>query len=73
MSDTKEKATRKKELRELLCAKIGEKRISRCSKQQKEAVLTQSLKKIGIDKDKFKADLEAVRNQGGLEINMKQN
>ena len=80
MSDTQkkvttaeEKAARKKELKELLHAKIEEKRISRSSKQQKEAVLDQTLKKIGIDKDKFRADLEAVRKQGGLEVNMKQN
>ena len=60
-----------KQLSDLLKAKIAEKRISRSSKVQKEIVLDQTLKKLGIEKDKFKADLEAVRKQGGLEINLK--
>jgi hypothetical protein len=61
----------KEELRTLLRSKIGEKRISRSSKQKKEDILNKELKKIGIDKEKFKADLEAVRVQGGLQIDMK--
>ena len=58
-------------LRAKLRAKLGEKKIDRSSKYAKEAIIDDNLKKIGIDKDKFKADLEAVRKQGGLEINIK--
>lgn len=59
------------ELSNLLKAKLGEKRINRSSKLQKEIILDKTLKKLGIEKDKFKADLEEVKKQGGLEINMK--
>jgi hypothetical protein len=70
--ETKEdRIARRKKLRDLCRAKRGEKRIMRSSKKQKEAILNKTLKQIGIDKEKFKADLEAVRKQGGLEINMK--
>ena len=70
--ETIEERTKKlQKLRALCKAKREEMRIQRSSKKQKEAVLDQILKKIGIDKEKFKADLEAVRKQGGLEINMK--
>lgn len=62
----------KQELRNLLKAKIGEQRIQRASKQNKEKILDQTLRKIGIDKEKFKQDLEAVKKQGGMEISMKQ-
>jgi len=70
MSD-KNKLT-KKELRNMLRSKIGEKRIQRSTKQQKERVLEKTLKDIGIDKEKFKADIEAVKKQGGFTLNMKQ-
>jgi hypothetical protein len=61
----------RKELSNLLKAKLSEKRINRSSKVQKEIILDKTLKKLGIEKDKFKADLEEVKKQGGLEINMK--
>lgn len=54
-----------------LKAKIGEQRIQRGTKHNKEHILSQTLKNIGIDKKKFIADLEAVKKQGGLEINLK--
>ena len=57
---------RQQELRNKLRAKIGEKRISRSSKQSKEKVLEKTLKKVGIDKDKLKADIEALKKQGGF-------
>lgn len=60
-----------KDMRALFKAKLGEKRIQRSSKATKERVLEQTLKQIGIDKEKFKADMEAVKKQGGLEINLK--
>jgi hypothetical protein len=55
---------RKKELSNLLRAKIGEKQISRNGKAQKEAILDKTLTSLGLDKDKFKADLEAIKKQG---------
>jgi hypothetical protein len=54
-----------------LKSKLQDKQFGRNSKKQKEIFLEKNLEKIGIDKDKFKADLEAVKKQGGLEINMK--
>jgi hypothetical protein len=62
----------RKELSNLLKSKLGEKRINRSSKLNKELILDKTLKELGIEKDKFKADLEAVKKQGGLEINLKQ-
>jgi hypothetical protein len=62
----------RKELSNLLKSKLGEKRINRTSKLNKELILDKTLKELGIEKDKFKADLEAVKKQGGLEINLKQ-
>jgi len=61
------------ELRNMLRAKIGEKRIQRSSKQNRENILDKTLKDIGIDKEKFKKDLEEVKKQGGLEMNLSQN
>jgi hypothetical protein len=61
------------ELRNMLRAKIGEKRIERSSKQSKENILDKTLKDIGIDKEKFKKDLEEIKKQGGLEMNLSQN
>jgi hypothetical protein len=61
------------ELRNMLRAKIGEKRIKRSSKQNRENILDKTLKDIGIDKEKFKKDLEEVKKQGGLEMNLSQN
>jgi len=61
----------RKKLSNLLNSKIKEKQIYRSGNNQKEKVLEKTLGSLGIDKDKFKADLEAVKKQGGLEINMK--
>jgi|UniRef100_A0A6C0IZ61 hypothetical protein len=52
--------------------KIGEKGISRTTKKNKEKILDKGLKDLGIDKEKFKEDLEKIKKQGGLEINLKQ-
>lgn len=57
-----------KELRNMLRAKIAEKKIERSDKKQKEKILEKTLKNIGIDKDQFKKDLEKVKENGGLEI-----
>lgn len=63
---------RKQELRNMLKAKIGEKRIQRSTKDHKEQVLDKTLKNIGIDKEKFKKDLEELKKQGGLKVDMNQ-
>lgn len=68
MPDDKEKIKRRKELRAKLKAKIGEGRIARSSKQNKEKILETTLKKLGLDKDKLKADIEAVKKQGGFTL-----
>ena len=55
-------------LRAKLKEKIALQRITRSTKEQKEYTLDKTLKGMGIDKDKLKADLEAVKKQGGLSI-----
>jgi hypothetical protein len=62
----------KNDLRERLKAKIEDKCMARSSKKVKETVLNKTLKHFGIEKDKLKADLDAVKKQGGLEIKLKQ-
>lgn len=66
-----DKKMKRKQLLDLLKSKIQDKQIGRSGKDQKEKVLEKTLGSLGIDKDKFKADLEAVKKQGGLEISMK--
>ena len=66
-----DKEIHRKQLSNLLKSKITEKQISRSGKIQRETVLEKTLGSLGIDKDKFKADLEAIKKQGGLEISMK--
>lgn len=55
-------------LRAKLKEKIALQRITRSTKEQKEHTLDKTLKGMGIDKHKLKADLEAVKKQGGLSI-----
>jgi len=52
--------------------KIGEKGINRSTKKNKEKILEKGLKDLGIDQEKFKEDLEKIKKQSGLEINLKQ-
>mgnify|MGYP005987519343 FL=1 len=63
------KNNNREKLRQKLRAKIGESRISRSSKHNKEKVLDKELKKMGLDKEKLKADISAVKKQGGLTLN----
>jgi len=46
--------------------KILEKSLKRSSNVRKETIMDRDFKKMGIDKEKFQSDLEAVRKQGGL-------
>ena len=55
-----------------LSEKIGEKGINRSTKKNKEKILEKGLKDLGIDQEKFKEDLEKIKKQSGLEINLKQ-
>lgn len=61
----------KKELRERLRAKISEKKIDRFGKKQKEITLEKSLQDLNIDYKKFRNDLENVKKEGGLTLNIK--
>jgi hypothetical protein len=54
------------ELRTKLKSKILDKNLKRSSNNRKEIMMDKNFKKMGIDKEKFKADLEAVKKQGGL-------
>lgn len=61
---------RRQELRNALKAKITEKQIVRSTKDRKEQVLDKTLKNLGLDKEKLKKDLEELKKQGGLKIDM---
>jgi hypothetical protein len=65
-----DKTKKRKKLRQELRYKISEGQISRSNKQNKELILEKTLKKMGLDKDKLKADIEAVNKQGGLTLNL---
>lgn len=54
------------ELRNKLKSKILDKNLKRSSSNRKDILMDKNFKKMGIDKEKFKADLEAVKKQGGL-------
>ena len=54
------------ELKSKLKSKILDKRLKRSSNIRKDILIDKNFKKMGIDKEKFKADLEAVKKQGGL-------
>jgi len=58
-------------LRKKLREKLGEKQINRSSKKNKEQILDKSMSTMGLDYKKLKADLEAIKKQGGLTLNMK--
>jgi hypothetical protein len=60
----------REELRQKLRAKIGEGRISRSGKQNKERILGKTLKHNGLDLNKLKADIEALKKQGGLTLTL---
>ena len=56
----------KTKLRDSLKSKIAEKSLKRSSNVRRDNLIDKNFKKMGIDKDKFQADLEAVKKQGGL-------
>lgn len=56
---------KRQELRNKLRERIVERQIGRSSKENKEKILTDTLQSMGIDKEKFKKDLEAIQKAGG--------
>ena len=46
--------------------KILEKSLKRSSNVRKETIMDRDFKKMGIDKEKFQSDLEAIKKQGGF-------
>lgn len=60
----------REELKKRLKARIEEGKISRSSKLVKQDILDKTLKNMGIDKEKLKKDMEEVKKQGGLTINL---
>lgn len=58
-----DKTETKENLRALLKAKIGEKKIGRSSAITKERVLNTTMKQMGIDKDKFMEYLKLAQQQ----------
>ena len=59
----------KEELKKKLHEKLQYKRIARSGKKRQENMLDKTFKEMGIDKEKFKQDLENVKKQGGLTMN----
>jgi hypothetical protein len=53
-----------------LRAEIAKKRLERLNKHAKEQVLDRTMKKFGIDKEKFKQDLDAVTKAGGFKVEL---
>lgn len=64
--------TNRKDLLASLRSKIGECKIKRSSKAVKDAELDKGLKQLGIDKEKFRTELETIKKQGGLELKLNQ-
>ena len=64
------KSSNREELKKKLKEKLVENKISRSSKVAREVILEKSLKTMGIDKDKMKKDLDAVKKQGGFSLNL---
>lgn len=60
----------REELKKRLRARIEEGKISRSSKVVKQDILDKTLKNMGIDKEKLEKDMEEVKKQGGLTINL---
>ena len=53
-------------LRNNLKNEIKEQKLKRSSNIKKELIVDKNFKKLGIDKQKFKDDLEALKKQGGF-------
>ena len=60
----------RKELKSKLRAKLEEGKIMRSSKKTKQQILDKTLKSMDIDTEKLKKDMEELKKQGGLSINL---
>ena len=59
----------REDLRKKLKEKLEQKQIQRTSKKVVEKKMSEGLKTLNIDFEKFKKDLETVNKSGGLTIN----
>ena len=66
-SDTTEKDKLKEKLKE----KMQLLKLKRSTKKVRDTFVDNKLKKIGIDKDKLKHDMEQIKKQGGLTFDLK--
>lgn len=53
-------------LKSKLKMKISDQSLRRSSKIKKETLIDKNLKKLGVDKEKLKNDIEALKAQGGF-------
>lgn len=60
----------RKELKAKLRAKLEEGKIMRSSKQTKQQIFDKTLKSMDIDTEKLRKDMEELKKQGGLSINL---
>lgn len=63
----------REELKKKLKSKIEDKQLNRLDKKSRNKILDDSLKNMGIDKERLLQDIKEVNKQGGLEINKKLN
>lgn len=61
----------KDNLKDKLKEKIQLLKLKRLSKRCRDTFVDNKLKKIGIDKDKLKHDMEQIKKQGGLTFDLK--
>jgi hypothetical protein len=60
----------RKELKAKLRAKLEEGKIMRSTKQTKQQIFDKTLKNMDIDPEKLRKDMEELKKQGGLSINL---
>ena len=56
---------KRQELKQKLKAKIEERQIHRCPKDTKEKILTDTLKSMGIDKERLMKEMDILKKAGG--------
>ena len=62
--------TDRKELKAKLRSKLEEGKIMRSSKQTKQQIFDKTVKSMDIDTEKLRKDMEELKKQGGLSINL---
>ena len=61
----------KDKLKDKLKEKMQLLKLKRSTKRSRDTFMDNELKKIGIDKDKLKHDMEQIKKQGELTFNLK--